>query len=177
MKARALPPYEALQELLHYDPETGTLTWKQSRGRVKAGQVAGARAHRDYRQIKVLGQVCLAHRIAWKLQTGKDPAPGLVIDHVNGIRSDNRWLNLRIVSQSINVGCQAHRPGLLPRGVSFDKRRGTYGASVGRPPARRTKSGLTLEQATALAQKWRQNLYPGSLEQLRPRSCGLFPAN
>ena len=176
MKARALPPYEALQELLHYDPETGTLTWKQSRGRVRAGDVAGYVGSNAYWYLRILGKVWLAHRVIWKLQTGADPESGLVIDHLNGSRADNRWSNLRVTTQSVNIGRKRQKERVLPTGVRRTNPTcpgDRYEARVGN----RSKCGLTLEQATALAQKWRQNLYPGSLEQLRPRSCGLFPAN
>jgi hypothetical protein len=37
----ALPTIEKLDELFQYDPDGGTLYWKNSRGRVKVGDVAG----------------------------------------------------------------------------------------------------------------------------------------
>jgi hypothetical protein len=162
MKARALPPLEALQELLHYDPDTGTLTWKQQRGRARAGDVAGFVGSNAYWYLRFGGTNWLAHRIIWKLQTGADPEPGLVIDHLNGNRADNRWSNLRVTSQSVNVGRKRCKERALPAGVrrtnpSYPGER--YAARVGY----RVKYGLTLEQATALAREWREELYPGSL--------------
>jgi hypothetical protein len=159
MKARALPPLEALQELLHYDPETGTLTWKQSRGRVRVGQVAGYLGANGYRYVRAVGAMWLCHRIAWKLQVGADPGSDMVIDHINGTRSDNRWANLRLVPQAVNVANQKTRVRSLPRNVSLDSRRGKYVVSVGRWPDRWAKSGLTLEEATALAAEWRLARY------------------
>jgi hypothetical protein len=172
MKAKVLPPFEALQELLHYDPDTGTLTWKQSRGRVRKGQAAGNVGSNAYWCLRFGGTNWLAHRIIWKLQTGADPEPGLVIDHLNGNRADNRWSNLRVTSQSVNVGRAAFLTKAagrtLPRNVTLDKRRGTYCVTIGRLPARRTRSGLSLEQATALAREWSEELYPGRLGPLHP---------
>jgi hypothetical protein len=42
-----------------------------------------------------------AHRLAWLYVTGKEPSKQ--IDHLNGERDDNRWLNLRDVSHRANL--------------------------------------------------------------------------
>lgn len=39
--------------------------------------------------------------IIWKLMTGEFPT--MVIDHIDGDRQNNRWSNLRHVSQSVNL--------------------------------------------------------------------------
>lgn len=43
----------------------------------------------------------LAHRVAYKLMTGKD-AGNQVVDHINNDRTDNRWCNLRLATRSQN---------------------------------------------------------------------------
>jgi len=53
-----------------------------------------------YRCIKVLGRLQLAHRLAWLYVHGV--WPDHEIDHLNGIRSDNRLGNLRDVSRTTN---------------------------------------------------------------------------
>lgn len=150
MKARSLPPIEALQSLLHYDPETGLLTWKQSRGRVRRGQVAGSLGNRGYWHVRCLGSLWLAHRIAWKLHTGVEPKAGLVIDHLNGDRTDNRWDNIRLTTQSVNLGRRPMAQGACPRNT-YCYAPGRYGVRVG--PWRRF--GLTLDEAAALSAEWR----------------------
>jgi hypothetical protein len=89
----ALLTQEMLKELLHYDPETGIFTWRTSgRGRRKSGMAGVLRAD-GYRNITIAGRVILSHRLAWLYMTGKWPKH--YIDHINGVKGDNRWVNLR----------------------------------------------------------------------------------
>jgi hypothetical protein len=158
MKARPLPPLEVLEKLLHYDPETGDLTWKQSRGRVRRGQVAGSLGNKGYWHVRVLGSLWLAHRLAWKIHTGAEPEAGLVIDHLNENRADNRWSNLRLTTQSINLGRRSVAPGLSGRNLHCYSP-GRYTVRVGSGSSLWRRHGLTLEEATALAAEWRAMRY------------------
>ena len=158
-KPKALPAAESLRELLEYDPDSGNVYWRVSRGRVRAGQSAGSAFHHGYRQIRIFETNWLLHRIIWKLHTGQEPDPALVIDHINRNQGDNRWSNLRLVTHAINSGNLTDRDRPLPRNVTLDKRRGNYNVQMGRPPGRQTKSGLTLEEATILAAEWRLTRY------------------
>lgn len=90
-----------LRELLDYDPDTGVFTWKISRrGRVKAGDVAGALRHDGYIQIGIDGRLHQAHRLAWLYVTGESPPSE--IDHISCVRTDNRIANLRLATRSEN---------------------------------------------------------------------------
>lgn len=89
-----LPPLETLKSLLHYDPDTGVFTWAARSGaRSVIGTVAGHVRITGYRTIAFNGEKYAAHRLAWLYMTGEEP--GILIDHVNGQRDDNRWENLR----------------------------------------------------------------------------------
>jgi hypothetical protein len=92
-----------LKSLIHYDPETGLFTWLVDRSRqAKAGQVAGRQRPIDrYIAIKVCGQYFLAHILAHFYMTGK--WPNGETDHINGVRDDNRWVNLRFVTRAQNL--------------------------------------------------------------------------
>lgn len=93
---------ERLREVLHYDPETGVFTWKETLSRrAPAGSRAGAhRALKGYTPLGVLGVRYLAHRLAWFYVHGVWPPEDL--DHINRDRSDNRIANLRLASRAEN---------------------------------------------------------------------------
>jgi hypothetical protein len=84
---------ERLKELLHYDVETGIFTWAVKRCNVQKGDVAGTPRNASYVQIRVDGSAYLAHRLAWLYVHGVWPKNE--IDHINGIRSDNKIKNIR----------------------------------------------------------------------------------
>lgn len=89
-----------LRELLHYDPETGFFTSKRGAGRVPTGARSGGLKSQGYRYIEIDGVKHKEHRLAWLYVTGEWPEH--TIDHINGVRDDNRFMNLRDVSRSIN---------------------------------------------------------------------------
>ena len=92
---------EQLRDLLHYDPETGQFTWKDSvKGRM-AGQRAGCLFDRGYRRVRVNYRFYAEHRLVWLYVTGEWPRHQ--IDHINGQRDDNRIANLRDVCRSTNA--------------------------------------------------------------------------
>jgi hypothetical protein len=93
--------HERLQEVLHYNHDTGEFRWKVYRnGRVKAGAVAGRVAGGGYWQIGIDKTFYYAHRLAWFYTTGAWPEK--YIDHCNRVKSDNRICNLREVTASEN---------------------------------------------------------------------------
>jgi hypothetical protein len=105
MKISELPPVELLRELFDYDAETGILRWKVSRGSVKAGSIAGSpnSPTKPYLKVNVRGRAYLAHRLIYKMVHGEDCPDGKLIDHINGIKDDNRITNLRVLSNADNV--------------------------------------------------------------------------
>ena len=92
---------EKLKELLHYDPVTGIFTWlSQASNGINIGHVAGRLNVRGCVEIGICGIVHKAHRLAWLYMTGEWPKEH--IDHINGVRNDNRWGNLREATRVIN---------------------------------------------------------------------------
>lgn len=91
-----------IKEHLSYDPETGHLRWRVKSCRRNAGDIAGSPRGNGYTQVGLLGHVYHAHRLAWAITNGTWPI-GHGIDHVNGVRDDNRLCNLRAADQSENL--------------------------------------------------------------------------
>ena len=91
---------ENLKSILHYSPETGLFTRLVNRQCVRAGDIAGYQTEYGYIRIGIDGKNHRAHRLAWLYMTGSWPSEQ--IDHINGIRSDNRWENLREATHGQN---------------------------------------------------------------------------
>lgn len=139
-KARYAHPI-AWSYLLSYDAGTGILIWKHrpramfgSNHHYKtwntrfAGKEAGG-ISRGYVVIRMRGTSFPAHRIIWDMVRSECPTE---IDHINGIRSDNRLANLRNVTPSENQRNRArssnNKSGCT--GVHFEKRRGLWMAHI-----------------------------------------------
>ena len=113
---------ERVNELLEYRKPTGKFYWiaKSSKySHIKIGNEAGGLSKKGYTVIIIDGVPFQAHRLAWFVE--KSFWPINEIDHVNGIRDDNRIENLRDVSVRTNMENQAKRKRtdpILPMGVS-----------------------------------------------------------
>jgi len=97
---------EDLKRYLKYDTTSPSgLRWisKFSKSSTNSvGDVAGSLDTSDgYWKLHALGNHYKIHRIIWFLFNGKIPK-NLWIDHMNGIRNDNRIENLRTVLPSVN---------------------------------------------------------------------------
>lgn len=120
MADKLLPTPETLRQLLRYEPETGKLYWRpiasavSKRDRCWNGKYAGKEAitsdnGNGYRVGRLQGyRKMYAHRTVWALVHGHWPEHD--IDHINGIRDDNRLNNLRQATRSENMmNTPAHR--------------------------------------------------------------------
>lgn len=98
------PPY-GLSETLRYDPETGLFHWLIAThgfgGPIAVGDVAGALKD-GYVNLYIGKVLYRAHRVAWYMMTGEWLPSSQDIDHINRVRSDNRWVNLRKATRSLN---------------------------------------------------------------------------
>jgi hypothetical protein len=91
-----------LKEILDYNPETGIFTWLNVavNRRVKNGDIAGYQRKDGYKEIVIRGKQYLSHILAYFYITGNFPID--MIDHINNIKNDNRWINLRDADNSKN---------------------------------------------------------------------------
>ena len=123
---------DELKELLDYDPATGNFTWiKSSAKQIGVGEIAGTITCYGYIQIKICKKCYTAHRLAFLYMTGN--WPNNQVDHINRIRNDNRWINLRQCSHSQNLGNSTKRCDNTSgyKGVVLDKRDNTWQAKIG----------------------------------------------
>jgi len=122
-----------LHELLDYSIITGNFYWKvKPSRRVKAGAIAGtSKGNKGYVDIRIKRKAYQAHRLVWLYLFGK--YPDNVVDHINGVKTDNSWINLRDITHSQNL----RNCGLSSRntsgykGVSYMKGRNMYSAHIG----------------------------------------------
>jgi hypothetical protein len=103
MKILPLPSVDELNDLLHYDAETGQFTWKKDRGfKARANTPAGTLGKSGYVLMCINGTRYLAHRIAYKMAYGTDPED--MLDHIDGNITNNRISNLRVANPIENQG-------------------------------------------------------------------------
>lgn len=144
------PTQAYLREVMNYDPETGEFTWTKKRRSIRVGDPCGRVNIWGYREIGVCSKLYPAHRLAFLYMTGRWPEP--YVDHINRVRSDNRWCNLREATASENSANGSLRgnntSGLM--GVVWDKARSKWRAQI-RINGRKTNLGRfhSAEEAAA----------------------------
>lgn len=97
--AKDMPSQERLNELLSYDPETGTLVWAVARGRSAKGTEAYTVRKDGKLKTQVDGGLFSTTRVVYTLVTGIDPKEA-TIHCINGDLSDLRWDNLMLETTS-----------------------------------------------------------------------------
>jgi len=90
---------ERLHEALDMQAD-GTLIWKITKKKAKIGNVAGNLGKDGYIRIKLDCVRIQAHVVVFAFTHGRFPT--MWLDHINGIRNDNRPENLREVTGSQN---------------------------------------------------------------------------
>jgi hypothetical protein len=140
----AMISVERLRELLAYDPETGVFTWRTG---PRAGMVAGGLKSYGYLAV---WRCYKSHRLAWLYMTGDWPLTQ--IDHINRVRTDNRFDNLREATHAENVRNSGRRKDNASgfKGVSWHQRGKCWQVSIFKD-GRRVHLGSykTTEEASA----------------------------
>lgn len=134
---------DILNKLFDYDSEKGIFIWKfrypdraynaTFNSRSANTQAFTSKDSHGYAQTSVTGKIVMCgHHAAWVMVNGKIPE-GMEIDHINGIRHDNRISNLRLVDRGENL----HNINKLredntsgKRGISYKKECDSYHAYI-----------------------------------------------
>lgn len=120
-----------LRSLFSYEPETGIVTRRRHAGTTaRAGQVVGSLSGNGYLIVGIARRRLPLHRVIWALVHGSWPSDQ--IDHINGVKTDNRFCNLRAADRAQNSQNIAIRTDNTSGhiGVSFFRRRQMWQAYI-----------------------------------------------
>ena len=152
------------RKFFSYDPETGEVTRRLTTGtRSQAGAVVGSDDMHGYLTVRFGKRSYKIHRLAWLIAHGCWPVGD--VDHINGMRSDNRLTNLRDVSRGVNLQNQRKAPnnkstGVL--GVYADK--GKFYARISiQNKSKHLGTYATIAEASAVYVAAKRALHPGSM--------------
>lgn len=156
---------EELRHLLAMNPDYGTLIWKPRSIDLFSGQVRPCRSwnakfsHKEaftatnshgYKVGTLFGKIYTGHRVVWCIAFGEWPKSQ--VDHINGVRTDNKLSNLRLCSNSEN-----HKNQKMPRtntsgcvGVFLEPRTGSWTAEI-YDQGKRFALGTFIEKEQAIA--------------------------
>jgi hypothetical protein len=131
---KQLPTRQRIEELLSFNRNTGVFTWIDPADseiyRVKSGDKAGTLSG-GYVVIQIDGVAIQAHRVAYFLEHGSWPLGE--IDHIDGVRSNNKPENLRDVPHQQNMQNETRpRKSSATKilGVHLCKKTGKYRSTI-----------------------------------------------
>lgn len=152
---------EELKALVQYDESTGKFIRLASKRGDAAYKETGTLTNKGYVLLWVNGKLQKAHRMAWLYVYGVLPPND--VDHINGIKSDNRIDNLRLATRSENnqnrrfpnknnahcaIGVTRNKIGKYVAAITIDRKAIHLGCFE------------TVEAASAAYQKAKRDLHP-----------------
>jgi hypothetical protein len=143
-----------IEDSLKYNPQTGQLWWVQpSKGR-DLTKPAGGLNKKGYYTVSITlsgnKKRLLSHRVAWFLYYGVWPKEQ--IDHINGVKTDNRLVNLREASNWQNQFNTQSRGGTSRfKGVSFHKAKNNWRAVIQHNRKSKHLGSFDTEEEAAIA--------------------------
>jgi len=116
--------FEKVRQMFIFDEITGLFTRRIKTGRgTHVGQEVGSWDMHGYKTVRIEKASYKLHRLAWLYVYGYWPDGD--VDHINGVRHDNRFSNLRAVSRQTNLQNQR-------RATSQNKSTGILGVYMAR---------------------------------------------
>lgn len=128
IKLNPLPSKEYLNEVLHYEKETGFLYWKATK-KIVVG--CKNKTTNKYKRIMIDKKHYVLHRIVYQMHHG-DLTSNDPIDHIDRDRNNNRIENLRKANVFLNNQNQGDRKNNTSgyKGVSWSKQRQKWRATI-----------------------------------------------
>lgn len=111
--------HDELLSILSYDENTGNFIWIKPRPKIRVGEKAGHLHSRGYVYLEIYGKHYAAHRLAWFYITKEWPINQ--VDHINMVKSDNRFCNLRQATNGQNMSNRKVMAKSNLKGVVFLK--------------------------------------------------------
>ena len=182
---KQIPTLKTLSKLFEYDSNTGKLYWKprtpdmfdnrknyaerscKTWNTKWAGKEAfTAKDAGGYHQGAIFGILYLTHRTIWALHHEKLPDLSLDIDHINGVKTDNRINNLRLVTREINLQNSSMRCNNTSgfNGVSWLKSNKKWHSQI-KADGKRIHLGLFASKKNAIAARMKANIKYGFSER------------
>lgn len=120
-----------LKKVFNYNPNTGVFTRLSPCTNSSITGHSGSFTYSGYISLSIDGKVYPAHRLVWLYVFGRLPSKHM--DHINGVRSDNRLVNLRAVSPAVNAKNRKansnNTSGFI--GVNFNSPSGKWVSTIG----------------------------------------------
>lgn len=118
-----------VRDHLRYEPKTGHFYWRKRVAGRPFGRPAGStNKSLGYVMINIDGQPRLAHRLVFLYLYGSWPAP--YVDHINGVRNDNRLANLRVVNTVQHCWNRSLRKTKYGFAGIYQRENGSYRARI-----------------------------------------------
>lgn len=106
---------DELKALVVIRPETGECFNLQ-------GKQLGTLSHNRYIRVTIARREYRLHRLVWLWVYGEHPPEDMTIDHINGVKTDNRIDNLRLATVCQNIFYHRAQKPLEMRNIHKDKR-------------------------------------------------------
>ena len=149
------PKALVLADLWEY--REGGLYWKIGGRNMSIGSRAGSLGKDGYRRVRYMGKAYKEHRVIFLMHHGYLPP---MLDHINGIRDDNRIENLRPANHAENNSNSVHANTSGVKGVSWYAPRNKWQSHI-RHQGKRFFLGYytTLDEARAAIDETRARLH------------------
>ncbi len=124
---------EYLRKIFEYDSFSGDVIWKVNPSKkTNIGKKVGTKNDSGYLVVTINYKRYRLHRLIWIYVYGSIQNT-MDIDHINGIRLDNRLENLRLATRSQNNANIGRRKSICTskyKGVCFDKSKNKWKAQI-----------------------------------------------